>query len=606
MSIEKKRLKDLMKRINRLRYFRVQEFFEILYKKLFLSHTNSLLLMAILTGVVAGFLSVAFRKMLDFFHHLSMEVAYQWLTENIGWFALPLIPVTGAILLVILIKLFPKVIVGGYTMPNFLRATHLRGGLIHTKEIFAKMVTATLTISTGGSAGVEGPIAQIGGAAGSKVGRLFSMSANRLQVLIATGSSAAVAAQFNAPLAGVLFAQEIIMLGQFQLESFSALVIASGVATAISRAYYSDAPVFGELNYSITYPEFPFYCLLGVLIGFLSYFFIRFFYATGDFFQKLKIPKLSKPIVGAFLVGCLGLIQYEVLGDGYHLMIELLHTNFYTIGFLALLVVLKILATSITLGSGNVGGILAPSLIIGAAFGSMFGALVQSFFPALNVEVGSYALIGMGSFLAATTLAPLTAIFLLFELTNDYHVIIPVMFAAIIGTVSIKTLLGESIDTLALAREGIHLEGGRELNVLKSVTIKQVLHKDFVSLNEKDSFATLLQQIPKQKTHYFPILNNKNELSGVVSFSMIRELILEEGLENIIIMKDIMESNLITIKEDEDLAKALNLFSIKDLDTLPVVSKNNNKKIIGLIFHRDIIDQYNSLLAVKDFKNQAA
>ena len=604
MSVEKKRLKELKTAFHRLRYFKIHEFFQLIYRKIFLNHTNSLLLMAVLTGIIVGFLSVIFRKMLDFFYHLSLETTYQWLVENISFLALPLIPVGGAILLSILMWLFPKVIKGGYTMPNFLQVIHLQSGLIHTKEILIKMVTSTITISTGGSAGVEGPIAQIGGAAGSKIGRIFSMSANRLQVLIATGSSAAVAAQFNAPLAGVLFAQEIIMLGQFQLESFGALVIASGVATAISRAYYSNNPVFGDLHYTITYTELPFYCLLGVLIGFLSYFFIRFFYATEDYFHKLKIPRLSKPILGAFLVGCLGLIQFEVLGDGYHLMIALLHNNLYSIGFLGVLVLLKIFATSITLGSGNVGGILAPSLVIGTAFGVFFGNLVQIFFPSLNVEIGAYALVGMGSFLAATTLAPLTSIFLLFELTNDYHVIIPVMFASIIGTVSIKTLLGESIDTLALARKGIHLEGGRELNLLKSISVKQVLHKNFTSLNEKDSFATLLQQIPIHKIHYFPILNAKKELSGIVSFSMVRELILEEGLEEIIIMKDIMETNLITIKENEDLSKALSLFSIKDLDILPVVSKNNEKKILGLIFHRDIIDQYNSLLAVKNFSSK--
>ena len=604
MSIERKRLKELKNYIKRLRYFKIQEVFQTLYRKLFLSHTNSLLLMAVLTGVIAGFLSVIFRNILDFLHHIAFEVSYQWLTDNIGWFALPVIPVAGAILLVVLMKLFPKIIVGGYTMPDFLKSIHLQGGLIRTREILAKMVTASIVISTGGSAGVEGPIAQIGGAVGSKVGRIFSMSANRLQVLIATGSAAAVAAQFNAPLAGVLFAQEVIMLGKFQLESFGALVVASGVATAISRAYYSDAPVFGNLNYSITYEEFIFYCLLGVFIGFLAYFFIRIFYATSDFFQKLKIPRLAKPILGAFLVGCLGLMQFEVLGDGYNLMIQLLHANSYTLWFLGLLVILKIIATSITLGSGNVGGILAPSLVIGAAFGALFGSIVQLLFTDLNIEIGSYALIGMGSFLAATTLAPLTAIFLLFELTNDYHVIIPVMFASIIGTVSIKTLLGESIDTLKLAKEGIRLEEGRELSVLQSITVKQVLHSDFTSLREKDSFDTLLKQIPKQKTHYFPILNAKKELTGVVSFSMIQELILEEGLENIIIMKDIMESNLITIKEDADLSQALNLFSIKDLDILPVVSKNNDKKIIGLISHRDIIDQYNSVLSIKGFIKQ--
>ena len=178
-----------------------------LSRKIFLSHINSLLLLAVLSGVITGFLSVLFRTMLEHSGHFVKLVTI-WLKTNINDYSVAIIPVAGAVILVILMRIFPFV-VGGYSMPNFLKAVHLQGGLIKTREIFAKMITTTITITSGGSVGVEGPIAQIGGAAGSKIGRIFSMSTNRLKVLIACGSASAIAAQFNAPLAGVLFALEV-------------------------------------------------------------------------------------------------------------------------------------------------------------------------------------------------------------------------------------------------------------------------------------------------------------------------------------------------------------------------------------------------------------
>ena len=609
MSIKKKQFKAFRKLKAQIRIAnrsKFNSFVKNLYRKLFLSKTNSMLLLAIVTGVLAGFLSVLFRTLLDTMRHFSMEVAFGWLKANVGYFSLPLIPIFGSLVLVIIMKFFPYV-TGGFGMPDFLKAIHLRGGYIKTRDIFIRMITSSITISTGGSAGVEGPIAQIGGAAGSKVGRFFHNDNDRVKVLVAAGSAAGVAAQFNAPLAGVLFAQEVIMLGHFQLESFGAIIIACGVATAISRAYYSNEPLFGELSYVTSYSEIFFYCLLGIVIGIVAYFFIRFFYATEGFFTKLKIPPLAKPVIGAMLVGCLGLIDFRTLSDGYETIKSVLSGETYTgsaIAALGLLVILKIVATSVTLGSKNVGGVFAPSLFIGAICGAFFGALLQQLFPSLDIEIGSYALIGMGGFLAATTHAPLTSIFLLFELTNDYHVIIPVMFASIIGVVSTKTMLGSSIDTMALVKEGIHLEEGREVSLLQSIKVSKVLHRDFTPLYENSSFANLLKEIPKHKGNHFPILNNKEELIGIVSFSMIRDLILAEGLEHIVIMGDIMESDFISVKENSNLAEALSLFSTQDLEVLPVVSQKNNKKLLGILYQRDIIDQYNSILAVKDFQNR--
>ena len=441
-------IKKLFKNIKRKHLLRK------ISRKIFVSHINSLLFLAVLAGVITGFLSVLFRTMLEHSGHF-VKIITIWLKTNINDYSVAIIPVVGAVILVILMKIFPFV-VGGYSMPNFLKAVHLQGGLIKTREIFAKMITTTVTITSGGSVGVEGPIAQIGGAAGSKIGRIFSMSTNRLKVLIACGSASAIAAQFNAPLAGVLFALEVIMLGNFGLESFGAIVIACGMATAISRSYYSGA-LFDVVNYQLQFSDFLLVCLMGLLLGLLSCVFIRVFYTTANFFKNLTIPTLSKPILGAAVVGILGLLHAGILGEGYDVIRSTLQFHNFTIGILILLVVLKVIATSVTIGSGNVGGIFGPSLFIGAVFGALFGLVIHTFTD-LQIQTWFFALVGMGAFLAATTHAPLTSIFLLFELTGDFEVIVPAMFASIIGTSVTKAIMKESIDTMQLTQEGIHLD----------------------------------------------------------------------------------------------------------------------------------------------------
>ena len=572
-----------------------------LSRKIFLSHINSLLFLAILTGVSTGFLSVLFRTMLEHSGDFVKAVSI-WLQDNVHNYSVAIIPIVGAVILVILMRIFPFV-VGGYSMPNFLKSIHLQGGLIKTREIFAKMATTTITITSGGSVGVEGPIAQIGGAAGSKIGRLFAMSTNRLKVLIACGSASAIAAQFNAPLAGVLFAQEVIMLGNFGLESFGAIVIACGVATAISRSYYSDVALFDVLNYQLQFSDFLLVCVMGVLLGLLSCVFIRIFYSTSSIFQKMNIPPLSKPILGAAIVGFLGLFSAGVLGEGYDVIRSVLHFNNYTIGILVVLVVLKIVATSVTIGSGNVGGIFGPSLFIGAVFGALFGSVVHTFTD-LQIQTWFFALVGMGAFLAATTHAPLTSIFLLFELTGDFEVIVPAMFASIIGTSLTKTIMKESIDTMQLAREGIHLEEGREVNILQSIETHQVMHKDFTYLREGDTFATLIKLMSKHKKHYYPILNDKNKFIGIVTFQIIQEIIAREELKDLLVMKDIMSTNLTTLTSKDNLSDALHIFSIKDLEVLPVVDKKDKNQIVGMLYQRYIIDKYNSALATHDFQKE--
>ncbi|MFH2132336.1 MAG: chloride channel protein, partial [bacterium] len=356
------------------------------------SESNIELILACLVGIGAGLASVFFRYLHHQMHYLFFEVIYPWLS-TFSIYLLPLIPMMGAVILIPFSLRYPGEI-NGYGMPRFLISVHLHGGLIKTRQIFIKIFTAALTIASGGSAGVEGPIAQIGGAVGSSIGRFFEMGSHRLKVLVACGSAAGIAAQFNAPLAGVLFAQEIVMVGEFQLQTFGVIVIASGLATAISRAYYTSAPTFGALQYDfISYYEFAFYIVLGLLIGVLAYVFIKIFFYTSDRFSQLKLHAQLKPVLGAFIVGVLGLVHFGVLGDGYTYINDAIQSpDTITIGWIALLVVLKMVATSITLGSGNVGGVFAPSLFIGAMVGAVFGWGVDLLFPSIGIDPGSYAL----------------------------------------------------------------------------------------------------------------------------------------------------------------------------------------------------------------------
>ncbi len=572
--------------------------------KIRFSESNIELVLACLVGIGAGFASVFFRYLHHQLYHLFFEVLYPWLA-SFSIYLLPLIPMIGAVILIPFSVMYPGEI-NGYGMPRFLISVHLRGGLIKTRQIFVKIFTAAVTIGSGGSAGVEGPIAQIGGAVGSSVGRFFEMGSHRLKVLIACGSAAGIAAQFNAPLAGVLFAQEIIMVGEFHLQTFGVIVIASGLATAISRAYYTSAPTFSALQYDfISYYEFGFYIVLGLLIGVLAYIFIKMFFAIEDRFSNLKIHAQFKPILGAFIVGLLGLLHFGVLGDGYAYINDAIQSHAsMSIKAIALLIVLKMVATSITLGSGNVGGVFAPSLFIGAMIGAVFGWGVDLLFPSIGIQPGSYALVGMGAFLAAATHSPMTSIFLLFELTSSYHVIIPIMFASVIGVMVARALCADSLDSMELSKQGIFLHKGTEANILNTILVATVMVREFEKLKETMSFAEFMAFFPSSKAQYYPIIDADDNLTGVVSFQDIREIMLEEGLEHVVVMKDLAETDLITLFPGDNLTKAIRTFGIKDIAAIPVVSPENPQKILGILNRKDVIDTYNKAILMRDMEMQ--
>ncbi len=268
------------------------------------------------------------------------------------------------------------------------------------------------------------------------------------------------------------------------------------------------------------------------------------------------------------------------------------------------LVLVKIAATSLTIGSGGSGGIFAPSLFIGAMMGGIYGLVVHNLFPSVTASSGAYSLVGMGAIVAGTTHAPITAILILFELTDDYRIILPLMLACIISTVTASQLKRESIYTMKLVRRGIDVRAGREVSILKSMLVKDFMLRNIVPISEHLSLNDLLHLIKEGTSSYFPVLNSKEELVGILSLRDIRPVLLEEGLMDLVIAKDIMTEAVITLTSDQSLYDAMEKFGSKDIDQLPVVDTKNPKKVLGMLKRTEVIAAYNNAVVERGIEKK--
>lgn len=567
-------------------------------------------------GLAAGLANILFRSteefirhtlfeggLITFFGETSLAVFHSgevFLFKSFGVAALllPLIPMLGMVLLAPLAYFFPGE-VNGYGFTKFLRKVNLEGGRIRFRTILLKTFATSLTIGTGGSAGVEGPIAQVGGAVGSQVGQFFRVSGDRMKVYIAAGCAGGIGAMFNAPMAGVFFASEIVLLGTYEISSFSALVISSAIATVVARAVYGESPAFPIPDYQIVNPlmEIPLYVLMGIIIGIIAVIHIRFFYQVRDHCRGVNISPFVKPIIGAAVVGSLGIFFPQVMGDGYFYIEKVLHGE-GILWVMVVLVFLKIGATAVTIGTGGAGGVFAPALFIGAMIGGAFGLVCNLFFPGFVAGPGAYAAVGIGAFLGATTHSPLTAIFLLFEMTGNYQIIIPVMLASIIGTVVAKQLYEDSIDTVDFSREGIDIHEGRETAIMKSLPVGIAMTEDVHFISERANVNQLLKMFSMaDDSFYFPVLAETGpkagRMVGIISLQDVKTILHDEELRLSSTVGNICARKLITLTPSDNLYDAMTQFVVKGIEEIPVVESKDDLWVVGMLKRRDVIAAYN-------------
>jgi len=593
-----------------------------------------LLIMAIVVGVATGFAAVFFIRLIEY-----IQVFFYGGAEKIlpllGRLWVIIIPVIGGLLVGPIIAKF-AVEAKGHGVPEVMQALILRGGRIRPRVAVAKIFASALCIGTGGSAGREGPIVQVGSALGSAVGQWLHLSDDRIKNLVACGAAAGIAATFNAPIAGVVFAIEVL-LSELQVAVFGNVVVSAVAASIVSRIFLGSRPAFEIPGYVMHSPwEILLYIILGLLAALVGILFIRMLYYAEDVFDRLAIPQWLKPATGALLLGVLafcypylGTISYissadlalglplvenypHIFGSGFIFLEEVLQGRapFFLI---FLLIFLKPLATSFTLGSGNSGGVFAPSLFTGAMLGGSFGYLAMHLFPNLTIEIGAYALVGMAAVFSAAARAPLTSMLIVFEMSNDYRLILPLMAAGMVASTFAQWLHDDSIYSLKLTKRGIRFEQGRDMDIMQTVQVEEVMNKAPITMQIEQSVADLFGAF--QETHLggFPVLSSDNTLYGMVTMQDMERTI--QDIERTLHRKDINLRDLkvwdvatpdpVTVFPDEPIWSAIRKMAPRDLARLPVVSRHNPKQFVGLISRSDIVRAYNVGLMRKQ-KDQLA
>jgi chloride channel protein, CIC family len=571
---------------------------------------------AIAVGAGTGLGAVLFINLIA----LTQTILFQGLPAVlpfVGRGLFILAPAIGGLLAGPIIAFFAKE-AKGHGVPEVMQAIALKGGRIRPRVVVAKVAASALCIGSGGSAGREGPIVQVGAALGSTLGQWLHLSESRIRNLVACGSAAGIAATFNAPIAGVMFAMEII-LGELHLGDLGNVVVAAVTASTIARVFLGDRPAFSIPSSGVkTFWEVLLYAPLGILAAVVAVGFIRLLYGFEDRFDRLRLPEALKPAAGGVILGMLAFFYPMLLGLGFvpseeslmglplansvpHVfgsgfpVIEDALLGQLSFALLFVLILLKPLATSLTLGSGNSGGVFAPTLFTGAALGGAFGKVVEYFLPAQTAGPGAFATVGMAAVFAGAARAPITAILIVFEMTNDYRLILPVMAGVIVSFILAEKLYPESIYTLKLTRRGIRLRRGRDVDVMESVGVDEVMVRQPVTEPVDLPVSLLAGEILRTGRHGFPVLNEDGSLFGMVSLEDYHRATGGDGgkqMQDPLTLRDIATRDVVSVFPDDSVGTALRRMAPRDLSRLPVVARDNPRHLVGVVRRNDIVHAY--------------
>jgi CIC family chloride channel protein len=564
----------------RRRRFRLER---LLTREYWLHEERSLVGTALTIGVLSGFAAALLV----------------WMITGIGH-ALPLpgeggrpplwilfVPALGGLLVgPIVTRAAPET--RGHGVPEVMLAVARKRGVIRARVAVLKAIASAISIGTGGSAGREGPIVQIGSAVGSVAGSVVRVSPDIRRMFVACGAAGGIAASFNTPIAGVIFALEVI-LRDFAGRAFATVVISSVTASVVSRTLLGQEAFFHVPRYTLhSHGELVLYAALGVVGALVARGFVLVLYRTEDFFDDLPLPATLKPALGGLLLGALGWFLPDVFGTGHH-TIERALSGELALGLLVVLVGGKILATSFTLGSGGSGGVFAPSLFIGAMLGGGFGELTARLFPAWGVEPGAYALVGMGVVFAGGTWAAMSAILILFEMTRDYGLILPMMAACVTALLVAKRLSPDTIYTLKLRRRGIDLDAISD-DPLRTISVESVMTTDVETIRSDAPLKDLVRQVKESDHSGFPVVDAAHRLEGIITYAELRDAtaIIGDDTE-FIIASDVMRTFRPAIDPRANLAEAVHKMRTAGVRRLPVVESAGDRTLLGILTNHDVI-----------------
>jgi CIC family chloride channel protein len=555
-----------------------------------------LLLFSIIVGVLAGLGALAFMGLIAIGQWAFWPAGANFLIQvtQAPWWLRLAAPVLGGLALgPVIAFLVPEL--RGPGISEVMEAAALDESYIRPQMPLLKTLCVALTLATGGSVGREGPVAGIGAALSSALGRFFGFSPEKVRVALACGAAGGIAATFSAPFAGTLFAVEII-LGDIQIAYLGPIALSGFIAVIVTHHIWTGFPVLISPAFHLKYPgELGLYLILGLLGGLLAIFFIRAVYGCDTVFRKIPLPEWCKPALGGLALGLIGLWSPHVFGVGYD-SINLALTGKLALDATVLIFAAKFLATAICLGSMS-GGVFGPSLFLGAMLGTSLAMIWNMFFPQMYINPVDYALVGMGTMVSGVTLGPITAILVIFELTKDYRTILPLLISCTTSLLMVKYLYGASIYEAKLLRRGIRLAHGLDANILTTLTVKDCMSSQIETVQENTTLPEIIKKAEVSTSPFLLVLGQDGELSGILTMADLRQdLRLAKTISPSVTAADLMTRQTISITPEDTLDTALELFEEGNFSCLTVVQPPAMKIVVGLLRHDDLMTAYKQKL----------
>ncbi len=513
--------------------------------------------------------------------------------------ALILVPALGGLVSGIIVYLFAPEAEGDGT-DAVIEAYHRKQGFLKGRVPFVKNIASFICLGSGGSGGREGPITQIGGGFGSFLATKLGLTERERRIMLSAGMAAGVGSIFRAPLAGAIFAAEVLYKdAEFESEVLIPAGISSVVAYCVFCLVFGWGSLFQTENYVFNDPrQLVPYAVLAVVVSLAAVAFIRVYYKVFEFFKSVRaVPQYVKPAIGGMLTGCIGFFLPQTLAFGYG-YIQMALDGKMTVPALLGAGLGKMVTTSFTIGSGGSGGVFGPSIVIGASLGALVGQFFHWVMPDIVTQPGAFVIVGMAGFFAAVSKTPFATIIMVSEMTGSYRLLLPALLVCTLGFVFSRKWtiyqkqVSSRIDSPAHAGDFI-------VNVLEGITVESLRDKvrTVVTVQESMRFKDFLETFSREEQHYFPVVDSRNKLSGIFSINDIRHQLFDDSINDLVIMKDVARSAIISTRFSEDLNTVLRKFTARNIDMLPVVEENDPQELIGMLSRRDVIQLYNQKIS---------
>ncbi|MCG8545360.1 MAG: chloride channel protein [Alphaproteobacteria bacterium] len=547
-------------------------------------------ILAVVIGLIGGGCAIVFREGISMVQLASFGFASErvhTLAAALPWWHILLVTTGGGLVVGLMVRfLLPGRRPEG--VADVIAAGALRGGRMPLRNGLAVALVSAVSLGTGASTGREGPVVHLGATMSSFVAEKLHLGRALSRTLLACGVATAVSASFNAPIAGVFFALEVV-LGHYSLSAFAPVVIASVTGTVFSRIHFGDFPAFILPVSDITsFFEFPAFAMLGIVSAIVAVAFIRMVALVTVVIGDTPIPTWLRPAIGGLLVGLIALFFPQVLGVGYEATDMALNGQL-ALHMLLILLFAKALATATCLGCGFGGGVFSPSLFLGAMTGGAFGVIATSAFPELSSGHTAYTLIGMGAVAGAVLGAPISTILIVFELTGNYALTIAVMVATVLASVVTRYLHGESFFHWQLAARGISLEGAREQRLLETINVSDIMRKDYVAVDPAAPMAEVRRQLMRSHHGTVFVIDGDGVLHGTITLGDLADTAFDTSIDVLLNAQDVTHLHPLALDVDDDLGKAFRLMEGEDEDHVPVVENHETMEIVGIVHQRDVM-----------------